>query len=340
MVAIVAFELFIALRYLLAQRQHASISRVSLFSTIGVAVGVAALVVALGLMTGLQGELRSRILGSTAHIYVWKPKGILDYEAEVKRLRSIPGVEGAGPAIVGKAIISAGADDAFITVKGVDPPLEAKVTEIERTMVQGKLTALETSDGERDTILLGRDLAQKLNVHVGDEVTLMTPNGTLSPMGMIPRTRIVKVGGIFALGLYEFDSEYGFVSLAFAKRLLNTDKPDVIQLRVHDIYDAASIASQITERFGKDYVSEDWSSLNRSLFSALWLEKMAISTTIGLIVFVGALNIISSLILLVRQKSRDIAILKTMVLYKLHKKGIYSHRIFRDRARREAEAAG
>jgi lipoprotein-releasing system permease protein len=311
-VAIVTFELFIALRYLLAQRQHASISRVSLFSTIGVAVGVAALVVALGLMTGLQGELRSRILGSTAHIYVWKPKGIIDYEEEVKRLRSIPGVEGAGPAIVGKALISTAGQDAFISIKGVDPMLEARVTEIERTMVQGKLSALATSGDERDSILLGRDLAQKLAVHVGDQVTLMTPMGTLSPMGMIPRTRIVKVAGIFALGLYEFDSEYGFVSLDFAKRLLNTDKPDVIQLRVHDIYDASSIASQITERFGKDYVAEDWSSLNRSLFSALWLEKMAISTTIGLIVFVGALNIISSLILLVRQKSRDIAILKTM----------------------------
>ena len=312
MVAIVAFELFIALRYLLAQRQQASISRVSLFSTIGVAVGVAALVVALGLMTGLQGELRSRILGSTAHIYVWNQKGFTDYEKDVDRLLKVPGVEGAGPAIVGKAIISAAGSDAFISVKGVDPALEAHVTEIERTMVNGTLSALRSSEDERPGVLLGQDLAEKLGVHVGDQVTLMTPMGVTSPFGMLPRTRVLKVVGIFALGLYEFDSEYGFVSLDTAKRLLSTDMPSVIQLRVHDIYDAHDIAERITSDLGKDYVAEDWSELNRSLFSALWLEKMAISTTIGLIVFVGALNIISSLILLVRQKSRDIAILKTM----------------------------
>jgi lipoprotein-releasing system permease protein len=311
-VATVAFELFIALRYLLAQRHQASISRVSLFSTIGVAVGVAALVVALGLMTGLQGELRSRILGSTAHIYVWNQKGFTDYEKDVDRLLKLPGVEGAGPAIVGKAIISAAGSDAFITVKGVDPVLEAHVTEIEKTMVKGTLSALRSSEDERPGVLLGQDLADKLGVHVGDQVTLMTPMGVTSPFGMLPRTRVLKVVGIFALGLYEFDSEYGFVSLDTAKRLLSTEMPSVIQLRVHDIYAAHATAEQITTEFGKDYVAEDWSELNRSLFSALWLEKMAISTTIGLIVFVGALNIISSLILLVRQKSRDIAILKTM----------------------------
>jgi lipoprotein-releasing system permease protein len=311
-VAVVSFELFIAFRYLLAQRQQSAISRVSLFSTIGVAVGVAALVVALGLMTGLQGELRSRILGSTAHIYVWNQKGFTDYERDVDRLLKVPGVEGAGPAIVGKAIISAAGSDAFISVKGVDPSLEAHVTDIEKTMVKGTLSALRGSEDERPGVLLGQDLADKLGVHVGDQVTLMTPMGVTSPFGMLPRTRVLKVVGIFALGLYEFDSEYGFVSLDTAKRLLSTDMPSVIQLRVHDIYDAHAIAGRITSELGKDYVAEDWSELNRSLFSALWLEKMAISTTIGLIVFVGALNIISSLILLVRQKSRDIAILKTM----------------------------
>jgi lipoprotein-releasing system permease protein len=178
--------------------------------------------------------------------------------------------------------------------------------------VQGRLSALSGAEDDRPGILLGRDLAMKLSVRVGDQVDLLTPNGTLSPMGMLPRKRTLKVAGIFALGLYEFDSQYGFVSLDFAKRLLNTDTPGVIQLRVHDIYDANAIAQRISDALGKDYVAEDWSELNRSLFSALWLEKMAISTTIGLIVFVGALNIISSLILLVRQKSRDIAILKTM----------------------------
>ena len=307
------FELFIALRYLLARRQHSSISRVSLFSTIGVAVGVMALVVALALMTGLQGELRNRILGSQAHVYVWKTAAIDDYESEVARLRAVPGVAGAGPAVIGKAIASSDRSDAFITLKGIDPVLEGEVTDIERTMKQGSLAGL--SDGgedDRPGILLGYDLAQQLAVSVGDEVRLITPGGSLSPMGLIPRNRRLRVAGIFQLGLYEYDSAFGFVNLDFAKRLFSKPAPDLIQLRVNDIWAAAGIARDIPAKLGPEYVAEDWAEQNRSLFSALWLEKMAISITIGLIVMVGALNIISSLILLVRQKSRDIAILKTM----------------------------
>ena len=307
-----SFELFVALRYLLARRQHASISRVSLFSTIGVAVGVLALVVALALMTGLQGELRNRILGSTAHIYVWKAGGITDYQAEVRRLSQIPGVVGAGPAIMGKALVSSGSENGFITLKGIDPVLEGHVTDIERTMQQGKLLALEGAEDERPGILLGRDLVRQLGVKVGDLVELTTPTATLTPGGIITRGRTVRVAGIFALGLFEFDSAYGFVSLDLAKRLLGKDMPDLIQLRVDDIYSSARIAREVEEQLGDKYSTEDWSRLNQSLFSALSLEKMAISITIGLIVMVGALNIISSLILLVRQKSRDIAILKTM----------------------------
>jgi lipoprotein-releasing system permease protein len=307
----VSFELFVALRYLLARRQHASISRVSLFSTIGVAIGVLALVVALALMTGLQGELRNRILGSTAHIYVWKIGGITDYHSEVERLSQVPGVVGAGPAIIGKAIVSSESDTGFITIKGVDPALEGRVTDIERTMQQGKLFALEGAEDERPGICLGRDLAKQLGVKVGDLVDITAPTPVATPSGIMTRGRTVRVVCIFALGLYEFDSAYGFVSLELAKRLLAKEQPDLIQLRVKDIYTARSIARDV-EALGDKYSADDWSRMNQSLFSALWLEKMAISITIGLIVMVGALNIISSLILLVRQKSRDIAILKTM----------------------------
>lgn len=307
-----SFELFVALRYLLARRQHASISRVSLFSTIGVAVGVLALVVAQALMTGLQGELRNRILGSTAHIYVWKLNGIADYRAEVERLSQFKGVVGAGPAIMGRAIVSSEKGDGFITLKGIDPALESRVTDIDRTMQHGRLLALEGAEDERPGILLGTDLAKQISVKVGDLVQVITPTATLTPGGVMTRSRTVRVVGIFSLGLFEFDSAYGFVSLDLAKRLLGKDMPDLIQLRVEDIYASAEIARQIEEQLGTNYSTEDWSRMNRSLFSALSLEKTAMSITIGLIVMVGALNIISSLILLVRQKSRDIAILKTM----------------------------
>jgi lipoprotein-releasing system permease protein len=309
----VTFELFIALRYLLARRKQAFISLISLISTIGVAVGVMALIIALALMTGLQGELRDRILGSTAHIYVWKTGGIEDYRAEVARLQQIEGVVGAGPAIMGRALISTDLADAFISLKGVDPALEGNVTDIRRAMQSGSIAALTpASEDEPPGILIGRNLAQQLGLTVGETATLLTPQGTLSPMGMIPRTRRVRVVGVYALGLYEFDAAYGFVSLDFAARLVGKTMPDLIELRVSDIAAAPQIAERVVDELGTDYVSQDWSELNQTLFSALWLEKMAISIAIGLIVMVAALQIVASLILLVMEKSRDIAILKTM----------------------------
>jgi lipoprotein-releasing system permease protein len=308
-----AFEFFIALRYLLARRKQAFISLISLISTLGVAVGVMALVIALALMTGLQGELRDRILGSTAHVYVWKTGGIDDYRAEVARLQAIDGVVGAGPAIIGKALISTDLADAFISLKGVDPSLEGNVTDIRRAMQRGSIADLIPHSADDPAgILIGTNLADQLGLTVGETATLLTPQGTLSPMGMIPRTRRVRVAGIYALGLFEFDAAYGFVSLDFAERLLGKTGPDLIELRVADIAEAPNISEDLVEELGSDYVSQDWADINQTLFSALWLEKMAISIAIGLIVMVAALQIVASLILLVMEKSRDIAILKTM----------------------------
>jgi lipoprotein-releasing system permease protein len=307
------FELHVALRYLLARRKQAFISVISLISTLGVIVGVMALVIALALMTGLQGELRDRLLGSTAHVFVWKVGGIRDYRAEAAKLLKVPHVVGAAPAVLGKALVQSGRDNGFIELKGIDPVLERGVTDVAKAMRSGGLAGLETSpDDPAPGILLGTDLASKLGVRVGDSVTLLTPNGTLSPMGLLPRSRRMRVAGIFSLGLYEFDSAYGFVSLDVARRLLGDDEVMLIELRVDDIYRAPAIAAAIAGMEDGKYITEHWATMNRSLFSALWLEKMAISITIGLIVIVAALNIVASLILLVMEKNRDIAILKTM----------------------------
>ncbi len=282
------FELFVALRYLLAPRKQAFISLISIISVVGVAVGVAAMVIALALMTGLQGELRDRILGSTSHVYVWKNAGIDDYHAEVERLGAIPEVVGAAPAIIGKALVSTDRADAFISIKGIDPALEPMVTDLGRSMRSGSLTALgdESADG-RPGILLGKDLAGQLGVEVGDTVTLLTPQGTLSPMGVLPRSRIARVAGIYSLGLLEFDSAYGFVSLAFAQRLLAKDKPDLIQLKVErhlrragDRGSAGCAASARTTwprtgptstgRCSRRSGSRRWRSRSRSSSSSWW----------------------------------------------------------------------
>jgi lipoprotein-releasing system permease protein len=307
------FELHVALRYLLARRKQAFISVISFISTLGVIVGVMALVIALALMTGLQGELRDRLLGSTAHVFVWKVGGISDYRAEVAKLLKVPHVVGAAPAILGKALVQSGRDNGFIELKGIDPALERSVTDVGKAMRAGSLAALDTSpDAPAPGILLGTDLAARLGVRPGDSVTVLTPNGTLSPMGLLPRSGRMQVAGVFSLGLYEFDSAYGFVSLDVARRLLGDDEVLLVELRVDDIYRAPAIAAEISGMGDGKYITEHWATMNKSLFSALWLEKMAISITIGLIVIVAALNIVASLILLVMEKNRDIAILKTM----------------------------
>ncbi len=309
------FELYIALRYLLARRRQAFISLISVISTIGVAVGVMALLIALALMTGLQQELRDRIVGSAGHIYVWKlgESGLAEYEVELERLRQVPRVTRVAPVILGQALATTDTGEAFITLKGIDPNLEAGVTEIGSAVSDGSLDALAPSGaGTLEGLVIGEGLAAKLGAFVGDEVTLLTPQGRLSPFGVMPRARQFRIVGLFNMGLHEFDTSYAYVRLDVAARLLDRVGADFLELKVDDLYAASDVAASIMREFGANYLTQDWSDLNRSLFSALWLEKMAISITIGLIVLVAALNIVASLVLLVMDKSRDIAILKTM----------------------------
>ncbi|MEZ5290491.1 MAG: lipoprotein-releasing ABC transporter permease subunit [Vicinamibacterales bacterium] len=307
------YELFVALRYLVAKRKQAFISVISLVSMLGVTVGVMALVIALALMTGLQQGVRDRMLGSQAHVYVWKPAGLTDYHADVTRLEALPDVLGAAPALMGKALVSKEDQQAFITIKGIDPALEPNVTDIAGAVTSGAFADLTTGgEDQLPGILIGQELAGQLGALVGDTVSVLTPNGTLSPMGVMPRQRRLRVVGIFQLGLFEFDQAFGYVTLDTAGRLAGKTEPDHIELRVRDIYEAPAIADEVSTLDGTTYVAQDWADLNKSLFSALWLEKVAISIAIGLIVMVAALNIVASLVLLVMEKSRDIAILKTM----------------------------
>jgi len=306
------FELQVALRYLLAKRRQVFISVISLVSTLGVTVGVMALVIALALMTGLQGELQARILGSSAHVFVYKPSGITDYHAEVQKLSTVPGVIGAAPAVVGKAMIS-GLSNGFIEVKGIDARLESGVTDLGHAMTDGSLAGLTpATDDDLAGIVLGKDLASDIGAKVGDTVRVTTPNGSLSPMGVMPRQRRLKVAGLFRMGLYQVDSLSGFVDLDTGMMLAGTDRVAHIEVKVANVYDAPRIADQIAEQFGQNYVTQDWTDINQQLYSALLLEKIGMGIGIGLIVAVAALNIVASLILLVMEKTRDIAILKTM----------------------------
>ena len=307
-----SFELFVALRYLLARRKQAFISLISLISVLGVAVGVMALLIALALMTGLQAELRDRIIGSAAHVYVWKVGGMAEPDAEIKKLLEVPRVQGAAPAVLGKAIITSEKAEGFIDVKGIDPAREKNVTQLQSSIRKGSADALNRGPDDLPGVLIGVDLAEMLHVDVGDRVQIISPQGTVTPFGPMLRRPSFEVVGIFSLGLFQFDSEYGFIQLDVAQRMFGAELPLFVELRVDDMFRARDVVQSIEERFGPEYAAQEWSDQNKSLFSALWLEKMAISITIGLIVMVAALNIVASLILLVMEKSRDIAILKTM----------------------------
>jgi lipoprotein-releasing system permease protein len=311
-----AFELKVAIRYLTARRKQAFISVISAISVLGVVVGVMALMVALGLMTGLQRGIRTMILGATSHVGVYRSggDGVEDYDRVVEAVRTLPGVLGSAPAVYGKGLLSspAGSPD-VVTIKGIIPRLERTVTDIADQVQGGSLDALAQAGDGPAPILLGRDLAMKLAVDVGDVVTVLSPEGRLSPVGVIPRATRFQVAGTVRTGLFEFDSEWAYIPLASAQRLFGHEgRASLVEVRLEDIYAVDEAAEAILARLGAGYLTNDWIQLNQSLFSALWLEKMAIGITIGLIVAVAALNIIATLILMVMEKHKDIGILVSM----------------------------
>jgi lipoprotein-releasing system permease protein len=309
------FELRIALRYLTARRKQAFISLISGVSVVGVTVGVMALMIALGLMTGLQAEIRSKILGATAHLSIFKSRsnGVSDYGPIVEKLRGLPGVVGAAPAIYSKALLSSSTGASPVTLKGIIPEEERTVTELERQVEGGNLDALRDNQADLVPVLLGRDLASALAVGPGDVVTVTSPQGRLSPLGVLPRVSRLRVAGLVRTGLYEFDSAWAYVPLESAQRLFGeSGRATLVEVRVEDLYRVRDHEPRILEALGEGYVITDWIETNESLFSALWLEKVAIGITIGLIVIVAALNIVATLVLMVMEKHKDIATLVSM----------------------------
>ena len=302
-------EWFIARRYLTARRRQAFISLISAVSIAGVGVGVMALVIALSLMTGVQSEMRDRIVGSTAHVIVYGD--LSDAEAVIARTK-IPGVTGVAPAIQSPVLLRTNrAQPAGL--KGIDTTLEATVTDIDRAMVTGSLAALDNRPPDaKDGVVLGADLAQSLGARLGDTVWLLTPDLTSTPFGAMPRQRPLEVVGTFRFGFYQLDTTEALVTMKTAREVLGRTEPDWLQLHLANLDEAPAIRAQLERALGSSFQFRDWIEMNGELYSALWLEKVAISLTIGLIVMVAALNIVASLVLLVMEKSRDIAILRTM----------------------------
>jgi lipoprotein-releasing system permease protein len=308
-----SFERFVSFRYLRAKRKQKFISLISVISVLGVAVGVMALIVVLSVFTGFTEGLRDQIIGINAHILVQKFGDEIDNPEQLQKgVLSIDGVVATTPFIYGQALISSGKASAGIVLRGIDPQSAGKVIKLESKMLNGSLMDLAADHG-LPAIILGKDLAATLRVTAGWKIRLISPNGPLTPMGVLPKVRTCLVTGIFETGMYEYDSTMGFVNLSTARNLAGMDKGvHGLEIRVTDVDKANITAAAIKEQLSNAYSVRDWMQINQNLFAALKLEKIGIFIALDLIILVAALNIISALVMMVMEKTRDIAILKSM----------------------------
>ena len=307
------FELFLSLRYLKAKRKQAFISVISLISIAGVTVGIMALIVVLSVMNGFRSELISKSLGMTPHIRIQSYSGsIEDYQGLMKELKSVDGVVETSAAIFKEVGITARySTGVFLT--GIDPENITKVIDINRMMVRGDISSLSTKNEDLPSIILGIELAKSQQVEPGDTITVISPVTRLTPLGRIPRRQKFRVTGFFSSGLYEYDVRLAFISFDEAQKLLDIEgRANQIDVKVKDAEKSAMVSNKIRKMLGSEYWVQDWTAANRSILDALKLEKHTMFVILAMIVMVGTLNIISGLVMTVIEKSKDIAILRTM----------------------------
>jgi lipoprotein-releasing system permease protein len=310
----VRYEWFIGLRYLKAKRKQTFISIITIISIVGVMVGVMALIVVLAVMSGFEKTLTEKILGTQAHLVVLKAsqEGMDHYEAVVKKVQEVKGVVSAAPFIFNQVMLSSESNVSGVVIKGIDPDRVGKVTELAHNMKAGRLQDLKEA-GEYSGIVLGVELAKHLGVSVKDIIQVISPLGTMTPMGMMPKMKRFRVVGIFYSGMYEYDNTMAYLSLESAQKFFGMgDRVTGIEIKTNDIYKVKEIAKEIRKKLGFPFWTKDWMEMNRNLFSALKLEKIAMFIILVLIVLVAAFNIISTLIMVVMEKHKDIAILKSM----------------------------
>jgi len=310
------FELKIGLRYLKAKRKSTFISIITFISTAGVTLGVMALIVVLAVMTGFERDLKEKILGTNAHLVVIRSGAPMDdYRSMMERLQQLPGVEAVTPFIYNQVMLSTGRHVSGVVLRGIDPASDKKVTRLSQTIVQGTMDSLDPPRGsDADPgIMIGRELAKHLNLFLGDRVNVVSPTGTITPLGMMPKLKPFKVTGIFNTGMFEYDSTLAYVSINQAQKFFDLgDTVTGIQLKVADVYATTELAKKINRTYGPDLYARDWMQMNRNILFALKTEKVVMFIILTLIVLVAAFGIASTLFMVVMEKTRDIAILKTM----------------------------
>jgi lipoprotein-releasing system permease protein len=279
-------------------------------------VGVMALIIVLAVMSGFEQTLKEKILGTHAHLVLMKAnqEGMEDYEEAAQKVESVKGVVSASPFIFSQVMLAAESNVSGVVIKGIDPDRVGKVTEVARQLKAGRLQDLTGNrEGGLPGILLGVELAKHLSVSAGEAIQVISPLGTITPMGMVPKMRRFRIVGIFQSGMYEYDNTLAYVSLENAQKFFNLGKRVTgIEIKTVDLYRVREIGKEIRKKMGFPFWTRDWMEMNRNLFAALRLEKIAMFIILVLIVLVAAFNIISTLIMVVMEKNRDIAILKAM----------------------------
>ena len=310
------YEWFIGLRYLRAKRKQTFVSIITVISIAGVMVGVMTLIIVLAVMNGFETNLKEKIIGTYAHIVVMKAgqEGMDHYEEMAKRIEDIQGVTSVSPFIYQQVMLSSESGVFGVVLKGIDPGRAEKVTELAHYVKAGRLQDLKkTREGDTPGIILGVELSRHLAVTVNDYLQVVSPLGTLTPMGMMPKAKRFQVVGLFQSGMYEYDNTLAYVSIDSAQKFFTMgDRVTGLELKSDNLYNVKDIAKEIRQRLGFPFYTKDWMEMNRNLFSALRLEKIAMFIILVLIVLVAAFNIISTLIMVVMEKNKDIAILKSM----------------------------
>ena len=313
------FELFLAARYLKAKRRQAVVGVVTAISVAGVAAGVAALIIALAITNGMRRDLQDRLLGNSAHVQLMRIKGdgIRDWRPLINRLRTVPHVTAAAPGLYEQVLVSRGARDGGAMVEGVIPSDEKSVSDLLSTSTPGSIQALEpqpapvsATNGEFPPIVLGKDLAETIGAAPGDSVTVISPQGEMTPVGIFPKVVRFRLAGVFHTGFYQYDAQMGFLRLADAQTLF--DEPDllsVISFKVDNLDNAPEIGRAIEQAAGPGFQTTNWKEQNRELFRALEEERIVTFIVIALIVIVAALNILIALTMMVMEKTRDIAVM-------------------------------
>ena len=323
------YELFIALRYLRARRRQAAVSVITAIAVAGITLGVAALVIAQALITGFRTDVQDKILRGTAHLNLLKRDGgvVENYRELVERVRSAPGVSEASATIYAEVLLSAQGHQEYAVLKGVDLNSPREVKEVFSTVIEGDPTRLnpappnqppdqsqeEPEEKALEGIILGKQLAQSMELRVNDVVTAISSQTRLTPVGLQPRPRYTRfrVAGIFSLGLYEYDAKWAYIALPAAQSVKGSgDAAEMIQMKVADIYAVKEIGERVRAIAGQDFSTKDWQELNHPLFAALQLQHRVVYVFFALLIAIAALNIITTLTMMVIEKNRDIAILR------------------------------